>query len=238
MRAIPLSTAGTFEATVPFDRSLQGTVQTLRFRLDYLDDVDSDVLLDNIEFVAADADAEMLSAYFVGENAIRYTLSTSGLTEALQAGLFRSEDTIWDPGDEPLGTPQSVTPVGGQASRLFSLPSAFVPDLERPYTLLVADSGRTVNEADEENNVVPVTFLGLDRWYAASGDETMPVGWTVQIQEPGPYTLDIDVAGVNTWQLDSEAAVTVDDRPQGEHERNARDRGSRLARTRLPSFAG
>jgi len=95
-------------------------------------------------------DIVMLSAELQDPTTVQFTFDTLDITSPFDLGLYLSADQTFDPGsDVPIGSFQTITPVGGQETGTLSLP-AVAPDPARPYVLVVADPLAVVHEEDTD----------------------------------------------------------------------------------------
>jgi hypothetical protein len=109
----------------------------------------------------------------------------------------------------------SIAPTSHDRALMFGK-GAFSGAGSHPFNGLI-DEVRIYDRALSDAEVKQLAGLGndlpetgtIDQWYATVGEQ-IPVTWTVQVVEEGEYTLDIDIEGLNSWDLVDGATVTVD----------------------------
>jgi len=150
--------AGLIHSTASFDITMAGVIspssplQAIPYKFDI------NVVRTSSPPVAPDI--AVTSASVTG-SVLTYSYATTGNPGPFTVALYRSADQAFDASDE-LVTGVTVNPSANSTNTgSFDL-STLALDPTRPYLLVVADPGKSVQEADKTNNVAAVRWLPFD----------------------------------------------------------------------------
>lgn len=124
--------------------------------------------------------------------------------------LYYEENIIFGVGPSSGRGTQSITslPSGATYIGIKLIGNQEITTTEWWYTIScqidpqIAEEPTPPTEDSSDENTNPI---GISRWWATAGSsETIPVTWTVEIQEgeEGEYSIDIDRAGLTDWELE------------------------------------